>query len=161
MTAPNPVSDCPFDPHERSTWEIYYGIQYQRIAQQEGLRTQVSAAVIAASGVAFGVAGLTRPAPWVVIPIMVAGVLANSLAALLANNSRRWVKVHQERAATALARMSPCLAKLNAEVNARMFVGQRARDRNARVRSDSLLIGIHLTLIALAIGLAFILPSLP
>lgn len=148
----------PESTEERSTWEAYYGLQYERVTQHEALRTQLSAAVIAASGVALGIVGLAQSSPWIVVPILCAVVVANASGALVARNSRLWVKIHQERAEGVLGGLSPNLLKLQMAVNESMGVAAHARDRNAWVRSDRLLILIHLTLIGVAVVLTFVLP---
>jgi hypothetical protein len=79
---------------------------------------QVSNYVVAASVVALGLLALPNEdlsGYYVAVPIAVAVV--NVLAVLYARQSRKWVKLHQARAHTALAELAPGLASLQARAD--------------------------------------------
>lgn len=110
------MTQGPLDPHDAETYRAYYLLQYERIAQHEGQRLQVSNFVVAGSVVGLGVVAtdpshLSTAAFFVPIAI----VLVNALAIVYAWNSRKWVKFHQSRARAVLYRLSPSLWKFQSD----------------------------------------------
>jgi hypothetical protein len=117
MSSPRPLAEAPV-PEERELWQAYYLLQYQRMAQHENGRLQVSNYVVAASVVALGALSVPKEIPPLTASVVaLAVILGNAFALVYAATARRWVKAHQERAGRVLARLSPTLAALQAEAD--------------------------------------------
>ena len=126
------------------TYRVYWQVQYDRVAQHENGRYQVSAYVLAGSLVALGFITQSSAQGWVRL-IATAGVaMVNVLAVVFIAGERRWIKVHQARAAAALQKLAPELVALQDEVTgAAGFAGESA-SRNALLRSSNVLAAMHL-----------------
>lgn len=144
------VSDKQFD-----FYQAYYLLQVQRQNQHETNRLIVSNFVLAGSLAAVGfIAGGDKvlPDPVLLIILSFVGVL-NFLAALYAQQSRYWVKVHQERAGRVLRRISPAVAAMQAEVgriDRRVMMKRKSGNGDFWLditRSQRLQVGIHLVLV--------------
>jgi hypothetical protein len=140
---------------EDDTYRLYWQVQYDRIAQHEHGRYQVSAFVVTGSLVALGF--VTQPASqssqqWVATAAI---ALVNVLAILFIGGGRRWMKVHQDRAAAVLEMLSPDLVRMQGDVNRCRGVPEMASDRNSLVRSENLLGGMHALLVLATVVLAF------
>jgi hypothetical protein len=165
---PRPLDqDQPADPVEESAIaQAYYLLQYERIAYHENGRLQFTNFVVAASVIALGV--ITASADdRVLLPLVVAltVVAANIVAIFYTVNSRRWVKVHQRRAAAALNALSPDLKKLQQEADRRTAEdipalkkrlapspADESKQNSSWLRSQTLLSWIHVCLVLAALA---------
>jgi len=140
------------DPSEIETYRAYYQLQYQRIAQHESGRLQVSNFVVAASVVALGILALPIGNVCLAaygVPLSVVAV--NSFAIIYATRSRHWVKLHQARAAKVLERLSPSLKELQTQADQAV---KRVNSDKSPLRSQLVQAYIHGTLAAMGVLIA-------
>lgn len=139
-------------PEAIETYKLYWQVQYDRVAQHENGRYQVSAYVLAGSLVALGFITQLSAGGWL-LWIATSGVaLVNMLAMVFIAGELRWVKVHQARAAAVLEALAPDLVALQGVINDRAGFPLKSSNRSAKLRSSNTLGGMHLI-----VGLATIL----
>ncbi|WP_299169003.1 hypothetical protein [uncultured Arthrobacter sp.] len=144
---------------DRDFYQAYYLLQAQRQAQHETNRLAVSGFVLAASPAAVGLlAGTEEPTNALVSIVLVSVVVLNILAALYAQQSRYWVKVHQKRARWVLEKLAPELVGLHEAIRLegrKKILAAKSGDGSFisdAVRSERLLITFHLVFIVGAAG---------
>jgi hypothetical protein len=165
---PSTPGDDEIEPEvDPGTLQAYYLLQYERMAQHETGRLQLSNFVVAASVVALGAAAApTKNGPWLPIIVAAAVVVANVVANAYAVNSRRWVKVHQRRASFALAALSPGIKRIQRKADEKSAelipaLSERLNDKNESkensswLRSQTLQSAIHAVLTLAALALPF------
>lgn len=133
---------------------MYWQTQYERVAQHENGRYQVSAFVLAGSLVALGVISAGDDSAWVrwVAALSVAAI--NLLAVVFIRGERRWVKVHQNRAAAALLVIAPDLVAIQGTVNEAAGLEAESSHRNALLRSANTLSLMHVVVASATVLLA-------
>jgi hypothetical protein len=126
------------------TLRMYYSMQYQRIAQHESGRLQVSNFVVAASVIALGLLVLPKKdVSWSTSVVPLAVTVVNTLAILYSRQARFWVKLHQARAEAVLTEMAPQLVSLQRTVDASK---RRPNSDKDPLRSQLLQSYIHITI---------------
>jgi hypothetical protein len=145
---------------DKETWRAYYVLQYERVAQHEKGRLQVTNTILAASVVALGLTTLAfgEVIKWLAVaPFAVA--LVNLFAFIYVRHAREWVKLHQARARAVLKILDPKLLELQERVNVDQGYAAKAADRNALLRGGNLIAGTHLVVVALSalLGIAWFL----
>jgi hypothetical protein len=105
--------------NEREFYQHYYLMQNQRQGQHETKSLTVSNFVLAGSLVGLGlIIGEEKIQPLHLLSILALIAIVNLMAWIYIKRSRYWVRVHQERATWALARLSPNLLKMQAALDA-------------------------------------------
>jgi hypothetical protein len=126
-----------------ATYRLYWQVQYERVAQHENGRYQVSSFVIAGSLVAAGLitqAGGGLAVRWTAA---IAIAFINGFAMVYIAQERKWVKLHQARAAAALERMSPALVELQTTANDELDIAVTSQARQSLWRSANMLMAMH------------------
>lgn len=142
------MSSVPEPGREPETLRLYWQIQWERNAQFEDQRLQVSNFVIAASTIAVGLIAAggdtKRSTVWLVA---VAVAVSNVLATMYSMRSAQWARFHKARADRLLEDNWGYLADLQSHVS-------RPHHGDDLTRREMLQRGIHIILAVIAIGLA-------
>lgn len=136
---------------EKDDFRMYHQLQYERIAELEQQRLTMTNFVVGVSIISFTFAfsdmGKLNVINAMALPIII--IISNIFAMLYTSRSRKFIKMHQQRAEKARERYSPELNQINKAVSKI----ESSRDPFNRTRLQAYL---HILLIAIALLPMFI-----